>query len=466
MVAIATPRRQLTLLWLFGLLTLSLLFFLFFFYHDTSPSVARNWKAPFVTDSGLTTFENNGTKGNARVAIIETVGTHDEVTSALVTAFGGLPNVDLTLMLRQQRYNMQDIMNSFKLASASSKLISHDDLASMVAGDTPPHVLVSTTCELDLENKPTEFRDLLTKGETYLFCLMHHADRWGDGQHVDIIREYIEKGMADFIGLSQHTVDFLHRDTAEKWDRELNYTAHVLPPVFSVKLPDTDPEGLSLAMQGDYSSGRRNYQHTFEQLGHVIGELRAKAGADEEKNKKVTLHVIGHGEIPSVPDDLKSNVVFDQDLSYPDFYRTLSGAFTIIPAFADEGYLDRKASSTVPAALIAGAPIVASEQLLAAYTYLPREAVWLSEPGEDEMDTIKRFVGDMAGYQERMGRVKETRERLIQDNIKNVGEWIKEALAKVEAVKKDRGVQRRNARGNSMLGYLRFMLSMNCILMI
>ncbi|GJC88665.1 hypothetical protein ColLi_11503 [Colletotrichum liriopes] len=417
MVAIATPRRRLTLVLLFGLLILG--FLSFFFYHDAAWSVARNWKTPFVTDSGLTIFGATGSEKNVRVAIIESVGTHDEVTSALVTAFGGLPNVDLTLMLRQQRYNMQDIMNSFKLASPISKLISHDDLASLVAGNTLPHVLVSTTCELDLGNKAKEFRDLLARGDTYLFCLMHHADRWG---------------MAS-TSIFQHTVDFLQRDTAEKWDRELNYTAHVLPPVFSVKLPDPDPEGLSLAMQGDYSSGRRNYQHTFEQLGHVIGELRAKAGTEEEKNRKVTLHVIGHGEPPSVPEDLKSNVVFDQDLSYPDFYRTLSGAFTIIPAFADDGYLDRKASSTVPAALIAGAPIVANEQLLKAYTYLPREAVWLSEPGEDEMDTIKRFVGDTAGYQERIGRVKETRERLMQDNTKNVGEWINAAVAKVKAIK-------------------------------
>ncbi|WYZ33741.1 hypothetical protein EsH8_I_000017 [Colletotrichum jinshuiense] len=432
MVAIATPRRRLTLVCIFGLLILGVFIF---FYHDAAWSTARGWKTPFVTDLGLTTLKATRPGKNVRVAIVETVGTHDEVTSALVTAFGGVPNIDLTLMLRQQRYNMQDIMNSFKLVSPISEIIPSEELPSMVAAATLPHVLISTTCELDLDQKAKEFRDLLARGETYLFCLVHHADRWREGQHVDVIREYIEKGMADFIGLSQHTANFLQRDTAENWGRELNYTVHVLPPVFPVKLPDPNLEGLSLAMQGDYSSGRRNYQHTFEQLGHVIGELRAKAGTEEEKNRKVTLHVIGHGEPPSVPDDLKSNVVFDQDLSYPDFYRTLSGAFTIIPAFADDDYLDRKASSTVPAALIAGAPIVASEKLLAAYTYLPREAVWLSEPGEDEMDTIKRFVGDTAGYQERMGKVKEARESLMQQNIKNVGEWIHAAVAKVKAIK-------------------------------
>ncbi|OBR09881.1 hypothetical protein CH63R_05573 [Colletotrichum higginsianum IMI 349063] len=433
MVAITSSLRRLTLVWLFGLFTLGLFLV---FYHDAAWSAARNWKAPFVTDSGLDFFGADA-RNKVRVTILESVGTHDEVTSALVTAFGGQPDISLTLMLRQQRYNMQDIMNSFKLASPVSKILSQDDFAALVAGATLPHVLVSTTCELDLDAKAKEFRDLLARGETYLFCLVHHADRWRDGQPVDVIREYLDKGMADFIGLSQHTVDFLHRDTAEHWDRDLNFTAHVLPPVFPVNLPDPDPEGLSLAMQGDYSSGRRNYQHTFEQLGHVIGELRAKAGTEEEKGRKVTLHVIGHGEPPSVPEDLQSNVVFDQDLSYPDFYRTLSGAFTIIPAFADDEYLDRKASSTVPAALIAGAPIVASERLLAAYTYLPREAVWLSEPGEDEMDTIKRFVGDTAGYQERTGKVKETRERLMQDNIKNVGEWIGAAVAKVKAIKEE-----------------------------
>lgn len=432
MSAIAAPRRRLTLVWLFVLLALGLFFF---FYHDAAWSAARNWKVPFVTDTGVTNFNATGTEENARVSIIETGGTHDEVTSALVTAFGGLPNVDLTLMLRRQRYNMQEIMDTFNLASPISKIISHDDLGSVVAADTLPHILVSTTCELDLENKAQEFRDLLKRGETYLFCLMHHADRWRDGKHVNVVREFIEQDMADFVGLSQHTVDFLQRDTAEKWEHELNYTAHVLPPVFPVNLPDPDPEGLSLAMQGDYSSGRRDYQHTFEQLGHVIGELRTKAASEEEKNKKVTLHVIGHGQTPSVPDELKENVIFDQDLSYPDFYGTLSGAFTIIPAFANDEYFDRKASSTVPAALIAGAPIVASEQLLEAYTYLPREAVWLSEPGEDEMDTIKRVVGDTAGYQERMGKVKETQQKIMDENIEHVAEWINAAVAKVKARK-------------------------------
>ncbi|KAL6862584.1 hypothetical protein ACO1O0_002820 [Amphichorda felina] len=432
MTAMATPRRRLTLIWLFVILTLGIFAF---FYHDAAWSAARNWGVPFVTDSGLSpTYSANVTEEQVRVAIIETGGTHDEVTSALVTAFGGQPNIELTLMLRRQRYNMEEILNSFKLNSPVSKIISHDDLGALVSSTNLPHVLVSTTCELDLENKATEFRDLLAKGETYLFCLMHHADRWRSGKHVNVAREYIQKGLADFMALSQHTADFLHSDTAEKWEEPLDYTTRVLPPVFPVKLPDPDPEGLSLAMQGDYSSGRRDYQHTFEQLGHVIGELRTKASS-EEKDKKVTLHVIGHGQTPSVPEELKNNVVFDQDLSYPDFYATLSGAFTIIPAFANDEYFDRKASSTVPAALIAGAPLVASEQLLKSYTYLPRDAVWMSEPGEDEMDTIKRYVGDTAGYQERMAKMKETRAHLMEENIAHVGEWINEAMVKVQASK-------------------------------
>src|SRR5690606_15565136 len=160
---------------------------------------------------------------------------------------------------------------------------------------------------------------------------------------------------------------------------------------------EPDPNEISLAMQGDYSESRRNYQHTFEQLGHVIGELRDKEVSDDEKKRKVRLHVIGHGKPPSVPEELKENVVFDQDLSYPDFYGTLSGAFTIIPAFAEYDYYDRKASSTVPAALIAGVPIAANERLLKSYAYIPREAVWLSEEDEDEMDTVKRFIGDAEG---------------------------------------------------------------------
>ncbi|KFH48663.1 hypothetical protein ACRE_003670 [Hapsidospora chrysogenum ATCC 11550] len=429
MSILSSPRRRLMVAWVVVLIALSLFLS---FYHDAAWSVARQWNVPFVTDAGLTAYNETGHPEQVRVAILETGGTHDEVTAALVTAFGGQPDIDLTLMLRRQRYNMEEIMNSFELASPISKIISHDDLASVVSNGPRPHVLVSITCELDLESKAAEFRELLATGETYLFCLVHHADRWRESRHTNVVREYIEKDMAEFIALSPHTADFLHSDTDQWWEEKLNYTVNVMPPVFNVNTAEPDPNEISLAMQGDYSESRRNYQHTFEQLGHVIGELRDKEVSDDEKKRKVRLHVIGHGKPPSVPEELKENVVFDQDLSYPDFYGTLSGAFTIIPAFAEYDYYDRKASSTVPAALIAGVPIVANERLLKSYTYMPREAVWLSEEDEDEMDTIKRFIGDAEGFLERSSVVRETRAKLIDENVKNVDEWMARALEKLQ----------------------------------
>jgi hypothetical protein len=302
MSVLSSPRRRLMVAWVVVLIALSLFLS---FYHDAAWSVARQWNVPFVTDAGLTAYNETGHAEQVRVAILETGGTHDEVTAALVTAFGGQADIELTLMLRRQRYNMEEIMNSFELASPISKIISHNDLASVVSNGPRPHVLVSTTCELDLESKAPEFRELLATGETYLFCLVHHADRWRESKHTNVVREYIEKDMADFLALSPHTADFLHSDTDQRWEKKLNYTVNVMPPVFNVNTAEPDPNEISLAMQGDYSESRRNYQHTFEQLGHVIGELRDKKVSDDEKKRKVRLHVIGHGKPPSVPEELK-----------------------------------------------------------------------------------------------------------------------------------------------------------------
>ncbi|KAF5700432.1 hypothetical protein FGLOB1_10779, partial [Fusarium globosum] len=166
----------------------------------------------------------------------------------------------------------------------------------------------------------------------------------------------------------------------------------------------------------------------FNHLGSVIRKASEESEGHSPQN--VSLHLVGHGTHPEVPDHVKDHVFFDEGLSYPDFYTLMSKSFAVLPAFASETYFDRKASSTIPAALIAGAPIVATEELLKAYSYLPREATWVARPGEGEMDVIERVIDDRDGFIKRRQAVRDFTKSLLEQNQANTKAWINEAFEK------------------------------------
>lgn len=432
MAALALPRRFYSFIWLLLLLAVALFFLSCREEGLTSlPRPPKSWRIPFTTDDGILSFMGYE-REPVRISILESVGVHDEVAAALVHAFGGQENSELSLYFLRQRYGMEDIMSNFSLVAPVTVLNSSTSFGASMQELPPPDILVSTTCELDLERHGIQaIRGLLANATTHLFCVMHHADHWVEGKHVREIKPWVEEERVDFIALSQHTGDFLLNNTVPQWNSNATITARTFPPVFPVKHPEPNPAGeLSLAMQGDYSSGRRDYKGIFNHLGTVIRKVNESTAQD---NKNVSLHVIGHGKPPEVPEAVRSNVVFDHDLSYPDFYAILSRAYAMVPAFASDTYLDRKASSTVPASLIAGAPMVASEEILAAYSYLPRDAVWISQPGEDEMDVIERVIEQKDEFLRKRERTRAACNDLMEENRGHVKEWIDVALEKARA---------------------------------
>ncbi|KAF4450321.1 hypothetical protein F53441_6604 [Fusarium austroafricanum] len=441
-MAVALPRRFYSLLWV--AILLALVVFFVFLREDTWSSIPRppsGWKIPFTTDDGvLSSWMGNKDKAKdpnkqpgkdpkepLRIMLMESSGTHDEVAAALMHAFGGQEGSQMDAFFANQRFHMQDIMNNFTIA-ANVTVNKWDKFASAVT-ENPPHILVSTTCEFDLDRGADAIVKLLKNANTHLFCTIHHADFWGSGKYVQSVRGFVEHERVDFVGLSQHTVDYFLNNSVPKWHTTSNLTTRVIPPVFPVQIADPDLQpGISLSMQGDYSSGRRDYNGIFNHLGSVIRKATDQSEGHHAQN--VSLHVIGHGTPPEVPKHVKDNIFFDQSLSYPDFYTLLSKSFALLPAFASETYFDRKASSTIPASLIAGAPIVASEELLAAYSYMPREATWVARPGEGEMDTIERVIDDREGFIKRRQAVRDFTKSLFDTNQANTKAWMKEAIDK------------------------------------
>ena len=179
-------------------------------------------------------------------------------------------------------------------------------------------------------------------------------------------------------------------------------------------------EELAFALQGNYESTRRNFDSVFADIANLSSislsppathettqqekkkpqrrssnavkmDSKGRPAMNEQKfrwddedatithnaQKNITLHLLGSGKAPPIPSQLTDHVILNPSLSYPDFYSLLSTAVAIIPAFASPHYLDRKASSSIPAALIAGTPLIASRELMDAYGYLDEDSVYL-----------------------------------------------------------------------------------------
>ncbi|KAL6791451.1 hypothetical protein GGI42DRAFT_335720 [Trichoderma sp. SZMC 28013] len=440
--------RRLRSFYLFFILLAIALLFLSSRESTRSMLLGKDWQTLFTTDDDLLWWNDRfpcEKHEPIRIAIVESAGVHDEVTAALVYAFGGHPNAELRLYFAKQRYQSDVIVNALELETPILSVNSSNYFKRDVANLPPPHFVVSTTCELDLE-KPESvvapLRHLLFNETTHLFCLVHHADYWNKGKHVDVVREWVDRERVDFIGLSQHTVDYLLQKSVPQWQNlQASVTARTFPPIFPVSQTYNETlREISLAMQGDYAPERRDYNRIFGSLDNVVKKINESATTNSDHvDETVKLHLIGHGPHVKVPENIQSNVAFDEDLNYPDFYRLLSQSYAVIPAFASDTYLDRKASSTVPASLIAGVPLVANEKLLASYSYLPREATWLSEPDEREMETVERVVGDRKAFLEKKEAVREAAKTIMKQNRLNVRKWMDEDFRKSGIVPADVG---------------------------
>lgn len=372
-----------------------------------------------------------GTQEATRIAITESGGSHDEVTAALIHAFGKQPNTETSIFLLLQRYGISDVIDSFNLSAPIMADKASGAFEASLENSPHPNILVAATCEIEIVKLAGAYDKLLAEGKTFLVCVIHHADRWVEGEHVEKVRPWVEKDRVRFVGLSEHTANYFRTECATKWTTNTTVLVDYLPPVFPVDIKNKSAvEGkqpLTFALQGDYDPSRRNYTSTFEQLSEVI-----KMAPNRTLSQNVSLHLIGHGKKPEVPEMLKSHVSFDENLDYTAYYSLVSKAFALLPSFASKDYYDRKASSTVPAALIAGAPLVANAELLETYTYLDESLVWKQEEGESEMDVVKRVVQlSAAEHNDKKMLVREACGKIVEKNVVLVAEWIKDGLEKI-----------------------------------
>jgi len=387
------------------------------------------------------------------VAIVESGGTNDETTAGLIHAFGKQSNSHLSLYTLQQRYGVGDIINSFKLAHPLAANKSSADFGDGILRGEVPDVIVSATCETDLIALDIPLTQLLELKKTYLFCIVHQPERWASSDLTRRIQPWIDEQLVDLVTLSQHTAHFLRTEIINDWDFNATITVRHMTPLFPVSLPDTEfpttretaigPSPVlqyPIAIHGDFDASRHNYTDAFT---HILAlKDRAKAvSITTENNEKaiqqrdVSLHVFGERIPPDVPKNVKPILNINREMSYQRQYEILSQSYILLPAFASDSqsdYMTKLASWAIPASLIAGVPIVSSDDILFSYSYLPKEAVWLRYWGENEMKVAERVaLWSVEEHRKKKEVVRGVCKGIIERNEVWAGEWVGIAVGKV-----------------------------------
>jgi hypothetical protein len=392
-----------------------------------SRRISRSSCSYFIRPPTTTRAERTG---RLNIILTETGGSHDEVVAALMHSFGSLPNTFIDLYQTLPRFNMSEIMGSFKLSNALPEPKWPDDFKNHGIKNFRPDVFVAATCELDLVKFKDELPLLLADRKTYIFCIIHHADRWGPKME-QLVHPWVDAGMLEFWTLSPHTEQYFRQHALSQWAPTcIPPLVRYFVPLFPVALPpiSENDEELSFAVQGDFSGDRRDYATIFHRLVTFMNN------SDRTSTKHdIVMHLLGHGDRPQVPSEISSYVKFDENLAYPIYYGIISRTFALLPAFASNEYLDRKASSSVPAALIGGTPLVVSQAIFDAYSYITPDTVWLQSPTESDFDVVERVLN--MSPKERCQKKEKVRQRcaeLIRQNTLNVEAWINLAWAKIQ----------------------------------
>jgi len=244
-----------------------------------------------------------------------------------------------------------------------------------------------------------------------------------------------------FVALSAH-VKISLSDSLSRWDIVKNGLVpriEVLVPIFSAPQEPviSGQSNISFAIQGYVNTSRRNYQKIFAALSRAMKQLADTAGQpNQDVLPEIWLHLVGHKDKDvKVPAELTRNVVFHEDLPYLAFYNLLSRMTALVPAFTTDAYFDIRASSSVPASLIAGIPIIASRRMLQSYTYLEENAVW-PQLGQDDTEVMEDIVSQTV--ETRVARVNAAREsarRILIANQEAVKSWAAEVLVQAPVLK-------------------------------
>ncbi|KAH6914689.1 hypothetical protein BKA70DRAFT_1510095 [Coprinopsis sp. MPI-PUGE-AT-0042] len=350
------------------------------------------------------------------IAVASLFGAHFDVYMAVVWTLGRVMKEGRIQVYSNGpfRFDFQTVVESIGLFEGTLK--DQGDFLPELREDESIDLVILGTCEIEQSEwseallKIWDERDASHKFK--IVCIVHNIQ---DEAWQENIPHWSRRNAIRLLPISPHVGKsfrekflLLSRDPSPVL-RSAGYEyipidAHI--PLLDIPhIPSLPERALSnVAIQGSFERVRRDYTNVFAELVQSVsaepqlwGYTRSADGAsiiedESHETPPFKLHLVGSGSI-DIPKELQNIVVFHTDLSYPDFYRLMSGMDICMPAFVLSQYINYykyQASSTIGMCTEVNLPILAVHALREAYTYIDNDAVTVTRPAVmSEIQAIK-----------------------------------------------------------------------------
>ena len=135
-------------------------------YLDEPPKSPLPPPATTNSEGDKQKVEEQAVQETIRIAVTESGGSHDEVTAALIHAFGKQPGAEISTFLLLQRYGITDIIQGFNLTSPIAIGKPSGAFEASLTDLPHPHILVAATCEIEIIKLAAAYKALLAGGKT------------------------------------------------------------------------------------------------------------------------------------------------------------------------------------------------------------------------------------------------------------------------------------------------------------
>lgn len=227
--------------------------------------------------------------------------------------------------------------------------------------------------------------------------VLHDMGRNTISPYTPDIERIIPRNRTIYLFLSNHTEQYAKRLF---FDALGGYrTAHMYP-VLPLPMVVNSSFTSTFAVQGNFGGIKHGFRRN---PGAVVACIARLEGV---LDRPLGVVFIGRGEIAGLQLS-RGDVRHLANLSSLQFYQAIAGARFLVPAIATEVYFRGQASSSIPAALMTGVPVVTSRAFLRLYPCLAEARVHRRISGESECATMEAALRLNAGkYEELRGETR------------------------------------------------------------
>ncbi|KAK9364521.1 hypothetical protein V1509DRAFT_650535 [Lipomyces kononenkoae] len=346
------------------------------------------------------------------VFLVNTPNYHFEVFVPIIDTFKRIDNINVTLFSTEKGLGKWGLRNAVEVERDGLPLLDAEVTPVDKVGVSPEFIFL-TTCPEDMRVLDKSLEVALARG-AHVMCAVHQAHLWDYrniqqyAKEISFMRTWVQRGQWHFAALSHHVHTYIVSNFEQFLDTPgFEYRPYLFHPVFNYTAPenlDFNSDAPFAIIPGKFESERRNYDAIFTEYGHLDCDIN--------------LRLVGSGVIPRIADAMNNKIGFITNLNFFEFFHEMSKAVAIIPTLGNDHYFKSQASSTVATSIIAGTPLIASQQFMSAHSQIPVEAVWLQGEHETELQALQR-IGHLNSteWREKKTTVERLRWRLIRENV-------------------------------------------------